>query len=50
MWMKQFKPWKLLVVGSIVVTGVLTRVLIQSMCDSKAAQMNMQQSNPGTYA
>ena len=41
---KQFKPWKIpAVVGSIVVVGVLTSgALLQSKCDMKAIQMNVQ--------
>ena len=42
---KQFKWWLVLaVMGSIVFVGALTRALLQSMCDSKATQMNVQYS------
>ena len=41
-WPKKFKLWKeSTVLGSIVVVGVLTCVLLHSVCDFKAAQMNM---------
>ena len=44
MWPKQFKLGKVAaVVGSIVVVGVSTRyVLLHTMCDLKAAHMNVQ--------
>ena len=44
--LKQFKLWKVLaVVGSIMVVDVLTcHALLRSICDLKAAQMNMQHS------
>ena len=46
MWLKQFKPWKvLIVVDSIVVVGVLTCcALFYYMCDVKATQLNVQLS------
>ena len=41
----------LTVVGSIGVVGVLTLfALLYPMCDLEATQMNVQQSNSGTYA
>ena len=44
MWPKQSKLWKVLsMVGSIVVVGVLTYwVLFSTVCELKAAQMNIQ--------
>ena len=43
-WPKQFKLWKVLtMVGSILVVGMLTCcALLHSMCELKAAQLNMQ--------
>ena len=49
---KLFKLWKRsAMVGSIVVVGVLIYfVLLHLVCDLKAAQMNVEQSDLGTYA
>ena len=43
-WPEQFKPWKVHAVGGhIMVVSVLTHyAFLQSMCDSKSVQINMQ--------
>ena len=43
MGLKQFKLWMVpTMVGSIVLGGVLTHALLHSICDLKAAQINVQ--------